>query len=81
MPEPADVPVLSSRAWYGASIAEFLVADSDAVVGQLARNSDFGILSTQRDAWLEQIGFLKAQLVGLVGSLFLEFSIPHGATD
>ncbi len=77
MTEPADVPLLTSRAWYGASIAEFLAADSDSIVGQLASNSDFAILSTQRDAWLEQIGFLQAHLVGLVGSLFMEFSIPR----
>ena len=61
----------------GASIPEFLRADSDAVVGRLATNSDFTVIPTQRDAWLEQISLLQGQLVGLNGSLFLEFSIPR----
>jgi hypothetical protein len=67
----------SSRAWFGASITEFLQADPDTIVGHLARNSDFPVLPAQRDAWLFQIGLLQAQLVGLDGSLFLEFSIPR----
>jgi len=66
-----------SRAWYGASIAEFLHTLPDTIVGQLARNSDFTILPTQRDAWLVQISFLQAELKNLAGSLFLEFNIPR----
>ena len=77
MTEPADVPLLTSRAWYGASIAEFLRADSDSIVGRLATSSDFSVLPTQRDAWLEQIRLLQIHLVGLTGSLFLEFSVPR----
>ena len=65
------------RAWYAASIGEFLEASEDSVIGQLVTNSQFDVLSTQRDAWLEQITFLKARLVGITGSLFLEFSIPR----
>jgi hypothetical protein len=67
----------SSRAWFSASIAEFLQTQPDAVVGRLATNSDFTLLLTQKDAWLAQIGFLQAHLVGLSGSLFLEFNIPR----
>jgi hypothetical protein len=66
-----------SRAWYGASIAEFLQADADAVVGRLAINSDFPVVPTQRDAWLAQIHLLQYQLDGLPGSLFMEFAIPR----
>ncbi len=43
----------------------------------LARNCDFDLLPAQTDAWLEQIRLLQAQLVGLHGSIFLEFSIPR----
>ena len=68
---------LSTRAWYGASIAEFLQSQPDAVIGRLARNSDFALLPTQKDAWLEQIRLLQTCLVGLAGSLFLEFNIPR----
>ena len=66
-----------SRAWYGASIPEFLQADLDAIVGQLTRNSEFAVLPTQRDAWLTQIRLLHDHLAGLIGSFFLEFSIPR----
>ncbi len=66
-----------SRAWYGASIAEFLRANPDSIVGRLTTNSDFALLPTQRDAWLAQISFLQAGLVGLTGAIFLEFNIPR----
>jgi hypothetical protein len=76
----ADAPHVAetfSRAWYGASIAEFLATGSDAIAGRLTRNSDFAILPTQRDAWLSQISLLQCQLIGLSGTIFMEFSIPR----
>ena len=60
MPDTSHTPEGSSRAWYCSSIAEFLGTDSDSIVGRLARNSEFTVLPAQRDAWLEQIGLLKA---------------------
>jgi schlafen family protein len=67
----------SSRAWYGASIEEFLRSQSDSIVGRLATNSEFALLPAQKDAWLVQIKFLQTHLGGLRGMLFLEFSIPR----
>jgi hypothetical protein len=67
----------SLRFWYGASIAEFLDAADDAVLGELARSCDFALIPTQRDAWLAQIEFLRSQLSGLSGSVFFEFNIPR----
>ena len=66
-----------SRSWYSASIAEFLQDQPDTVIGRLARNSDFTLLTTQRDSWLAQICLLQRCLVGLTGSLFFEFNIPR----
>jgi hypothetical protein len=66
-----------SRSWYCASIAEFLQTQPDTIVGRLARNNDFALLPTQKDAWLAQIGLLKTCLIGLTGSLFFEFNIPR----
>jgi hypothetical protein len=77
MPETSLIPELPSRVWYGASIAEFLDHNSDAIVGRLATKTDFTVLPAQRDAWLEQIRLLRSQLVGLTGSIFFEFSIPR----
>jgi hypothetical protein len=76
-PEPVDLTEVSSRAWYGASIAEFLQTQADTILGQLTRNSDFALLPTQTDAWLAEISLLQDHLVGLTGSLFLEFNIPR----
>ena len=67
----------SSRAWFSASIGDFLKTQPDAVIGRLTTNCDFSLLLAQKDAWLAQIRFLQAHLVGLSGSLFLEFNIPR----
>jgi hypothetical protein len=76
-PEPARITPVSTRAWYGASIDEFLKTHPDTIIGRLATNSDFSLLTTQTDAWLAEIRFLQDRLVGLMGSLFLEFNIPR----
>ncbi len=67
----------SMRYWYGASIAEFLTAAPETVVGHLTTNGTFALLPTQRDAWLAQIDLLREQLSGLSGSIFFEFNIPR----
>src|SRR5437762_8157647 len=38
----------SLRAWYGASIADFIATSAEAVLGQLATNCDFALIPTQR---------------------------------
>ncbi len=66
-----------SRSWYSASIADFLVASPEAVLGQLAANSDFAVNPSQRDAWLAEIEIFRSQLKAIEGYLFLEFNIPR----
>lgn len=75
--DPTYSASLPSRAWYGASIAEFLNAQPDTVIGRLATNSTFADLRSQKDAWLSQIDHLQTHLAGLSGSVFLEFNIPR----
>lgn len=75
--EPVRTAGISSRAWYGASIDEFLKTQPDTIIGRLARNGDFALLPTQKDAWLAQISMLQTCLISLTGSLFLEFNIPR----
>ena len=80
MKSSEDQPIVfvqTSRAWYGASIAGFLSATPETVIGQLASNGAFALLPTQRDAWLVQIAVLKECLRGLTGELYLEFNIPR----
>lgn len=73
----APLPISHSRAWYGASIADFISAVPDAIFGTLAKNNDFDLVTTQRDAWFGQIQILKDSLAGLNGSVLLEFIIPR----
>jgi hypothetical protein len=67
----------TNRAYYSASIANFLEADIDQVMGALTRANRFDLLQSQRDAWLEEISILKNALRGLCGAVFLEYSIPR----
>jgi len=69
--------ISNSRAWYSASIADFRQTQPEIVLGLLAANGDFSLISTQRDAWIAAINLLRTSLDGLAGSLFLEFSIPR----
>ena len=45
--------------------------------GVLAKNPDFDLATTQKEAWLVQIAFLQKNLQGLTGTLYLEFNIPR----
>jgi len=67
----------ASRAWYCATIADFLQASSNSIIAELVANNPFPLLTTQRDAWREQIELLRPRLVGLPGSIFFEFNIPR----
>ena len=66
-----------SRAWYAASIDEFLGAQPQTVLGRLAQCGEFTLIPTQRDAWIRQISILQECLSGLSGAIFLEFNIPR----
>ncbi len=65
------------RAWYAASVADFLGSSFESVLGQLARNCGFSVALAQRDAWLRQIEILQTVLAGLSGAVFFEFNIPR----
>jgi schlafen family protein len=76
-PELTSTTSVTSRAWYSAAISDFLQTQPDTIIGRLAANCNFSLLPTQTEAWLAQIAFLQARLVGLTGVLFLEFNIPR----
>lgn len=67
----------SLRAWYASSIAEFLAESTESVYGTIAANSTFSVETTQRDAWLTEIGLLRERLRDIEGAIFFEFSIPR----
>ena len=66
-----------ARAWYSATIPDFICTASETIVGVLVMRSTFNVVTQQRDAWLYQIALLQTVLSGLNGSLSLEFSIPR----
>lgn len=72
-----DPAAYYQRAWFRASIAEFVATKPSDVLGQMATLNQFDLMLTQRNAWLEQTAILQKQLAGLAGALFLEFSIPR----
>lgn len=72
-------PAKPLRAFYAASIADFVHADPSFVLGCLSDNSGFSIETTQRDAWRSQITILQNELLTFEGkgSVLFEFSVPR----
>ena len=69
----------TSRAFYAASLADFITADPSFVLGCLSDSSGFAIETTQRDAWRSQITILQDALSTFAhrGSVFFELSVPR----
>lgn len=67
------------RAYYSASIREFLDATPMQVLGAIAGSSEFAVDLTQRDAWRAEIDLLRSVLPGYVGrgKVYLEFVVPR----
>ncbi len=65
------------NAWLSKCIDRFLEESEDALLGEILRHSSLSVELEQRNAWLGQIGILKAALVGLQGQVFFELTIPR----
>lgn len=65
------------RAYYSNTIEKFLNDESDVILGQLVRQSEFAVEQLQRDTWLFQIAQLTAMLKGFSGSIYFEYAIPR----
>jgi hypothetical protein len=66
------------RAYYQNEIHAFLREDPEKILGELARHHHFALDIAQKNAWLEQIFNLKAQLIDFQsGQIFFEFTIPR----
>lgn len=65
------------RAYYSASIHDFLRSSTEEIVGKLSLNNDYALIQTQRDAWVSQIDILRTVLANHEGSLYFEYSIPR----
>ena len=77
-PVPAPQQRRATSAYYSATVADFLTTAPEAVIGRLAIADMLGALDAeQRRAWQEEIDILRTALVGLEGTLFLEFDVPR----
>src|SRR5688572_8443084 len=66
------------RAYYSASIVDFLIDSTREILGTLLENSGGSATEhTQRDAWSEQIQILKGILRDCEGKIYFEYSIPR----
>jgi hypothetical protein len=65
------------REYYSDSIEHFCETSPDEILGILARNNEFSLEQTQRDAWLEEISILKKALSSFKGAIYFEYSIPR----
>lgn len=74
--EGTHVPTFA-RAWYAASIDDFHLLPTNAVLGELTRRAEFAVKQEQRDAWVTQVDILRTTLVDIDGHLYLEFNIPR----
>lgn len=66
-----------SRAYYSDSIAGFLAATTDTIIGKLARASEFPVEQSQRIAWEGQIEILRSIVEKYKGAIYFEYSIPR----
>lgn len=66
-----------NRYLYKSTISRFLSADPAVILGQMAAANSFDLTPYQRDAWVDQIQFLKEGLTGLSGDIYFEYSIPR----
>ena len=67
------------RAYYIASIDEFLAESDHTILGRLAAASSFAVEPTQRDAWLTQINIMRVALTtgSSHGLIAFEFAVPR----
>ena len=73
----AAKPIQSSNAYYAVEVAGLVRASPDEVIGALLTNSSFSVDAAQRDVWLSEITVLQSALIGIAGTVFLEFVVPR----
>ena len=65
------------RAYYSASIQQFVREEAESILGKIVSKSEFAVEQAQRVSWLAQIDQLKSQLNRLQGAIYIEYAIPR----
>ena len=73
----STAPARRSSAYYSAPVEEFLSQDPEHVLGNLTSAHSHDLEVEQRVAWQEEIQILQVALVGIGGTLYLEFDVPR----
>jgi DUF2075 family protein len=69
---------MSKRAYYAATIADFLTASPDAIIGQITQHHSQNLEHLQTGAWASQIDILQSALKTLnAGHILFEVQIPR----
>lgn len=67
-----------NRAYYSGTIKDFLVQETDEILGSITKSNQFAdVKKQQSDAWLGQIAILKNSLRNISGKIYFEFTIPR----
>lgn len=69
--------VYKARAWYRATIGDFLHADADTIIGILVQRAPIETTAEQVAAWRREIAILHDALREIGGEILLEYSIPR----
>lgn len=65
-------------AYYEDDLTTFCNASENEILGELTSGHSFALENLQRNAWQQQIKFLKTALTNLaIGRIYFEFSIPR----
>ena len=65
------------REYYSDLISNFKNTSPENILGELAKNNEFSLEQSQRDAWLEEIIILQNSLDKFQGKIYFEYSIPR----
>jgi len=65
------------REYYSDSIENFLITNSEEILGKITKQNEFPLEQTQRDAWLIEIEVLQKALFQYRGHVYFEYSIPR----
>ena len=66
-----------NRAYYSATIEDFLNTSHEEIIGKITLKNEFSLEQTQKDAWLAEIIILREVLSPYKGSIYFEYSIPR----
>jgi hypothetical protein len=69
---------MSNRAYYSASVADFLITSPDKIIGIITSHHSQDLVHLQTNAWINQIEIMQASLKALqIGHVFFEMLIPR----